>query len=1472
MTALRRAVILAVGMTLGISLGLVPVTAVAKPASIDSVQASRPGEAVPKDRSGRLLLYVDGDRDAVTTAVRNVGGVVNAAAGSRLEVALPPDKLADLAKQPSVKDIRRPERAIPMAVTSEGVAASGADQWIAAGKKGAGVKVGVLDVGFTGLEDAQQAGELPAVASNMDGCRDTAKLEQHGTAVAEVVHDMAPEAQLFLACIDGPLDMGPAADWLRQQGVQVITASIGFLTSGRGDGSGDPGSPADVVRASRQAGIVWSVAAGNLAQDHFAGNATDANGDGFVEFNGTTQNNGFSLEAGRSATVGLRWDAWPKSTDDLDVYVMKSNHAPTGPADPEIAAASTVDQRDVPAGGRPTEEVTFTNTGGTGVQYWIYVKNNNTTPGRHFDLFVSGTSNPLQFTTAGGSVTEPATSPYALAVGATEPNSGVLEAYSGQGPTIDGRQKPDLVGSAKVSTFTYGSKAFTGTSASAAHVAGAAALLKSANPQLDAAQLESTLLARTNPKRSDNQWGKGTLALGPPDSAPAPAGSGFTALTKPNRILSTFDGTGGHSGPFAAGEVFTLPMPGVATDTTAVVLTITGYADAATGIDLFAANPTGGNSPTSHLPLAADQYASVTVVAPLGADRAVRVRNKAGKTNIQLDLVGYFNPGGGSTYFPKPTASRILDTRGAAGGMPSSPRSTPLGGGEDYALPVRGVAGVPQDATSVVVNLTGLDNTLHTWITAYGQDFPGTSTLVLGPNQRRTGLAIVPVAPDGRIRLRNGAGLADAIVDMLGWFGPGQGGRYVSFPDASRVLDTANGTGVRQGAIEAGETVPVQVGGFAGVSGNATAAVLTVAGTENMLGSDLSLGPAEAGLPTTGSVAMYQRLPGANTVFAPLGDSGLVDVRNERGHAQAVADVAGYFVGGSKAPAGGCVTPRNETGFTGIFDGRVESGLPGWQVVGAVGPSVEGCELVTPKAAGFVWYPEQSFRDDYTVRLDFNDPTGHGDSGIYLGFGNPGSDSTAPGRTGVEVRIGAGDPDATRRTGGIAGLQAPSVDATKPAGQWNSYEITFAGNRVTVVLNGQKVNDYTITDPARLHPDTYLGIQSSGSGDSVRLRDVRVRRNSPLSSGSLTGVNGKCLDVTEGDTNGTAIEMWSCNGEAGQVWASVSDGSVQAFGRCLDVKDGASGNGTAVQLWSCNGTYAQQWLVRPDGTIYSLLAAKCLTAGSGSDGAGLVIRDCGNLPEQQWRPQFGAGRDGALVTTGKRCVDVTGGDPNTVHVTAFECQGSINQEWTLDPDGSVRSLGKCLDANGRIPNQPTVVQLAVCSGATTQKWSLRPDDTLVGLAESQCLTTMTEDSESSLMLTPCAGKPAQQWKLTARAVATGKVASLSGKCLSGDAGQGTAQLAACVNTEIQAWQVIDDGQLMMAGRCLEVGNGATAENSPVGLGDCTWGGSQRWMVRPDGSLANQASGKCLTPSGNGMVIATCTGASSQRWALLRRQI
>jgi len=142
----------------------------------------------------------------------------------------------------------------------------------------------------------------------------------------------------------------------------------------------------------------------------------------------------------------------------------------------------------------------------------------------------------LAYAVAESSIVAPADSPFSLSVGAVGVDhwpSGPQEPYSSRGPTNKSRlnplslTKPDLVGPDRVDTWTYSSEGFPGTSASAPHVAGAAAVVWSAHPDWNAEQVRVWLeyaALDLGEAGKDNVYGAGLLRL-PPPAVPSPGKS-----------------------------------------------------------------------------------------------------------------------------------------------------------------------------------------------------------------------------------------------------------------------------------------------------------------------------------------------------------------------------------------------------------------------------------------------------------------------------------------------------------------------------------------------------------------------------------------------------------------------------------------------------------------------------------------------------------------------------------------------------------------------------------------------------------------------------------------------------------------------------------------------------------------------------------------------------------------------------------
>jgi subtilisin family serine protease len=486
--------------------------------------------------AGGVLVQVTAhDVEAAMRAVGAVGGVVGDRFGPNLDARVPAAALHELAAAPAVARVARPPLMELLAVAGEGVAASGADAWHAGGLNGAGARVAIIDGGFAGLAAAQANGDLPANVITRDECGGGFHTNtDHGTAVAEIVHEMAPGAQLYLICTGTPAQLQAGKDFAASQGVNVMNFSAGFFATWRGDGSGPPGTPDQTVREARNQGILWVNAAGNHARRHWSGTFSDPDSNDQHNFSGGDEGNRFLIAGGREGCAILRWDDWPGSDQDYDLFLF---FVPPPPGTPTQVASSEDPQTGTQP---PVEGVCFTPPA-TG-EYAVVILRANApqSPSPRFDLFNAGATSDWSYFVEAGSLLEPATSPNAMTAGAICWQNDALEEYSSQGPNQAGVVKPDVAGYDSTSGFTFGAFAgtcgddgFPGTSAAAPHVAGAATLVKGVRPRtFGPNETQSFLESRARDLMSpgeDNQTGFGELQLGgllgpepPPPPPPAP--------------------------------------------------------------------------------------------------------------------------------------------------------------------------------------------------------------------------------------------------------------------------------------------------------------------------------------------------------------------------------------------------------------------------------------------------------------------------------------------------------------------------------------------------------------------------------------------------------------------------------------------------------------------------------------------------------------------------------------------------------------------------------------------------------------------------------------------------------------------------------------------------------------------------------------------------------------------------------------
>ena len=451
----------------------------------------------------------DEEAQEAAVAVEALGGTVETTYRGLVQAMVPVSSLTSLADEPCVRLVRLPWVAVP-AATSEGAGVINADDWNAAGYTGSGIKVGVLDGGFSGY-DALLGTDLPAAVNTLWAPSIGGEGGSiHGTACAEIIYDIAPDADFYLANFATEAEMGNAVDWFIAQGVDVVSCSMGIPNSGPGDGTGPICAMVDEARA---AGILWCNSAGNFAERHWMGYWTDADADDLHEFAPGVELNAFTATAGELIVVCLKWDdPFGGSGNDYDLYLLDSGYNIIPPTSQDYQTGSQ----------DPVESIvtTASYSGVYYVQFWLFDADGTA----HFHLISA--YHELQYRVSAGSLIEPADAASAFTLGAVDqatPNA--LEDFSSRGPTQDGRVKPDAVTPDGVSTESYGPVAFYGTSAAAPHAAGAAVLVKDAHPGYTPDDLQAfleTTAVDLGAAGKDNLYGSGRLDLASPPASPSP--------------------------------------------------------------------------------------------------------------------------------------------------------------------------------------------------------------------------------------------------------------------------------------------------------------------------------------------------------------------------------------------------------------------------------------------------------------------------------------------------------------------------------------------------------------------------------------------------------------------------------------------------------------------------------------------------------------------------------------------------------------------------------------------------------------------------------------------------------------------------------------------------------------------------------------------------------------------------------------
>ncbi|MBI2723679.1 MAG: S8 family serine peptidase [Chloroflexi bacterium] len=495
----------------------------------EDVRAAQAAGIIRTDGGARVQIYVtyDGDPASTTALIAGAGGTVQAAdpATTTIQAEIDVGALDALASEPPVRAITPPDYIQTSAgsVNTQGDALlKAADARAALGVDGAGVRVGVISDGMNGSALSQASGDLPpSITSRSFRADRNINAGAEGTAMMEVVHDLAPGAELWFANAATTVEFANAVTYLAAN-VDVVVDDLSSL-SGPYDGTGTmaAASAANSINVANRE-RVHLTAAGNAARDHYQGAFVDS---GFTindsgrpapvqrwQSTATTTDagitvpcttgstvicgNAFALPPAGSATIVVTWDdPWTASTNDYDAFVQDltagtkvdaSTNRQTGSQAPqEIVTASNT------TAGQRLYALTIAKYAGASKTFDIFLR---CSP---YCLYLPGGTD-LNYNTLSSSIPQnPDAGGNVLALAAidqADPGTDDAEPYSSRGPTNDGRNKPDITAVDGVAVTANGGffNPFFGTSAAAPHAAAITALTLQCVPALKAGDAGDT--------------------------------------------------------------------------------------------------------------------------------------------------------------------------------------------------------------------------------------------------------------------------------------------------------------------------------------------------------------------------------------------------------------------------------------------------------------------------------------------------------------------------------------------------------------------------------------------------------------------------------------------------------------------------------------------------------------------------------------------------------------------------------------------------------------------------------------------------------------------------------------------------------------------------------------------------------------------------------------------------------------------